>query len=75
VSWQLLVQQQPNGTWRCVYEYPRLIASDNIPKMSLLLLAEDIKERSGTLYPLVSQLASMYCGNAETRWREYGNAF
>jgi hypothetical protein len=46
---QLLVQRKPNETWRYVDEYSRLIANDNIPKVSLLLLAEDIKERSGAL--------------------------
>jgi hypothetical protein len=61
-SRQLPVQRQPNGTWRCVDEYPRLIASDNIPKLSLLLLAEDIKESSGTLYPLIPQFAGQHMG-------------
>jgi hypothetical protein len=43
-SWQLLVQQQANGTWRCVDEYSRLIAGDDIPKVSFLFLAQYIKE-------------------------------
>jgi hypothetical protein len=62
-SWQLLVQQQRNGTWRCVDEHPRLIASNNIPKVSLLLLAEDIKGRSGALCPLIPQFTGQHMGN------------
>jgi hypothetical protein len=50
-TWQLLAQRQPNGTWRGVDE--RLTNSDNIPKVSLFLPAEDIKERSDPLYPLI----------------------
>jgi hypothetical protein len=45
----------PNGTWGCVDDYPPVLARDNIPKVSLLLLAEDIKERSGSLHPLIPQ--------------------
>jgi hypothetical protein len=62
-SWRLLVQRQPNGTWRCIDEYPQLIASDNILKVSLLLLAEDIKERSGALSPLIPEFAGQYIGD------------
>jgi hypothetical protein len=62
-SWQFLVQGESNGTWRYVDEYPRLIAGDNIPKVSVLL-AEDIKGRSGVLYPLISQLAGQHMEDA-----------
>jgi hypothetical protein len=59
-SWQLLVQRQPNETWPFVDECPQLIASDNILKVILLLLAEDTKERSGALYPLIPQFAGQH---------------
>jgi hypothetical protein len=62
-SWQLIVQRQPNGTARYVDEYPRLIISNNIPKVSFFLLAEDIKERSGALYPLIPQFKCQHMGD------------
>jgi hypothetical protein len=61
-SWQLFVQRQSNRTWRCVDKYPRLIARDNVPKVSLLLLTEDIKEHPGTLCPLIPQFAGQHIG-------------
>jgi hypothetical protein len=36
---------------------------DNIPKMNLLLLAEDIKGRSGALYSLIHQFAAQHMGD------------
>jgi hypothetical protein len=48
----------------CIEEYPQLIASDNIPKVSLLLPAEDIKERLGALCRLSPQFAGPIHGGA-----------
>jgi hypothetical protein len=62
-SWQLTVRRQPNGTWRCVDASPRLIVSDHILKVSLLLLAEDIKKPSGILYQLIPQFADQHMGD------------
>jgi hypothetical protein len=56
-SWQLLVQREPNGTWRRANEYPRLVASDDVTKVNHLLLAEQIKERLGTTEALLPQFA------------------
>jgi hypothetical protein len=49
--------------FRCVDKYPRLIASDNIPKVSLLVLAEDTKERSGALCQLIPQFKGQHMGD------------
>jgi hypothetical protein len=65
-SWQLFVQQKLNGTWRCLNEYPRLIASDDVMEVNLLSLAEHIKERSGAIDTLFSRFGSQHVW---THWK------
>jgi hypothetical protein len=63
-SWQALVQRKPNGTWRCLNEYPRLIVRDDIMEVNLLSLVEHIKERSGAVDTLLSRFESQHVGNS-----------
>jgi hypothetical protein len=61
-NWQFFIQQQSNGTWRCVDKYSQFITINNLQELIFFMLADHINEPSRGLDRVIWQFAGRHIG-------------